>query len=1013
VGVIKKIYRLGLLMWLGASLSGLADGATTPIPLQISAESAPAGGSAQIKIYAVKPGAIASGHVVLNLDATAFGPGAMVGLFGANGDATGLATVTGPLVDVQFSSATGGIAEVAGLPVMVVSVPVLASAAGRTVAVTATSPDGSVSVASGSVRVQGTLSIQKIPAGMGVVGTGTIVPVLGSGFTASTTVEIDGVVISSVQFVSAQEIDVTIGGATELVGKRVRVRDGGVEFDYFCFQPNDAMNFSEAGSFGSVVANVQPLFPLFASTGITGYSDYTGDVIEVQNPNSAATMVTVSNVQYCCGPPQTGPQQALAIPPGSWAFFDGGARTTYAVNSNLPVRVVSMSFCNPPAAALRVCLATPLPYDAMTALAMTPSSLVFAWQKGDSTVPGARTVSLSPVYAAIVSIAATTASGGSWLSVAKETWVYGAYSVSASVDPSQLAVGTYQGSIVVTQVFGPPATLPVSLTVTAAAVPVISATPRALSFTAPDFNAAPYAETIALASDSGPAPFSVALEQGTWLKVSPMSGTTPAVLTVTWDPSVTSRIYYQQRSTPASMVISGPGNTITVAATFNVTGVQTFQTFLGESGAGPNGLVFSAQTGSAPQMQTINVDPAGGISATADQAWIAAVAPASGTVAVTVNPAGLAAGVYQGAVTVAAGGLASKVVPVTLGVWSSPPRLTVTPGSLTLVQTVGEQASPQSVLVSSGGVPVPFTIALGASWLSAVDSFSAPTPATVAVGAANAPGSPGEYDGSFTVQSAGSSVYVPVTLLVEPGRAAPPVVSQVVNAASGLAGSVSPGEILTIRGYGAGAPAVGGVRLDPSGNVVAQVNGLRVLFDGQAAPLIYTSANQTNVIVPYEVAGQGSTTMALVYAAATGTLQTAAWVLPVAPSSPGVFTVDATGTGQGSVVNQDGTVNSASNPAAAGSVVSIYATGAGQTSPAGVTGGVAGSDPKAPELPVTVTIGGVGATVQYAGSAPGEVEGLMQVNAVVPLGVGPGPAVPVVVSVGGVSSQAGVTVAMK
>jgi uncharacterized protein (TIGR03437 family) len=153
--------------------------------------------------------------------------------------------------------------------------------------------------------------------------------------------------------------------------------------------------------------------------------------------------------------------------------------------------------------------------------------------------------------------------------------------------------------------------------------------------------------------------------------------------------------------------------------------------------------------------------------------------------------------------------------------------------------------------------------------------------------------------------------------------------------------------------------------------------------------------------------------MQVVYAAAAGTLQTAAWVLPIAASAPGVFTVDATGTGQGAVVNQDGTVNGVANPAARGSVISIYATGEGQTSPAGVTGSVTQSNAKAPVLPVTVNIGGFGASVQYAGSAPGEVAGLLQVNAVVPQGVGLGPVVPVTVSVGGIASQAGVTIAVK
>jgi hypothetical protein len=84
-------------------------------PLEISAESAPAGGWVQLKIFAAKPTAISSGHLVLSFDSTAFGNGATVGLFGANGDAQGLATVNWPQVDVQFSSASCGIGQIAGL----------------------------------------------------------------------------------------------------------------------------------------------------------------------------------------------------------------------------------------------------------------------------------------------------------------------------------------------------------------------------------------------------------------------------------------------------------------------------------------------------------------------------------------------------------------------------------------------------------------------------------------------------------------------------------------------------------------------------------------------------------------------------------------------------------------------------------------------------------------------------------------------------------------------------------
>jgi uncharacterized protein (TIGR03437 family) len=113
------------------------------------------------------------------------------------------------------------------------------------------------------------------------------------------------------------------------------------------------------------------------------------------------------------------------------------------------------------------------------------------------------------------------------------------------------------------------------------------------------------------------------------------------------------------------------------------------------------------------------------------------------------------------------------------------------------------------------------------------------------------------------------------------------------------------------------------------------------------------------------------------------------------------------------VLNQDNSVNGASNPAGAGSVIQIFATGGGQTVPASVTGTLAGNSLDTTALLVTVTIGGADAPVMYHGSAPGEVSGMLQVNAVVPPGIAPGPAVPIFVTVGGKQSQGGVTIAVQ
>jgi hypothetical protein len=295
--------------------ASLLRAANAGAPLQISNENAPAAGFAQIKIYAAKPAAIARGHVLVTLDQKFFGKPPQVGLFGANGDALGLATVNGPQIDIQFSSATGGIGQLAGLPVIVISVPVLATATGTSI-VSATSPDGSATVVSGSVTVQGTLSIGKIPAGMGATPAGTVIPITGAGFTSATTVAIDGVALASSHFISSTEIDVTLGGAAELVGKRARVTDGSQEFDYFCFQPNDPVNFPENTNFGNAVAPVQPLFPMFSGTRFTGYTNLIGGVIEVQNPNLNPASVVVSSTGYGTNG-GTDSLAPLSIPPGS------------------------------------------------------------------------------------------------------------------------------------------------------------------------------------------------------------------------------------------------------------------------------------------------------------------------------------------------------------------------------------------------------------------------------------------------------------------------------------------------------------------------------------------------------------------------------------------------------------------------------------------------------------------------------------------------------------------------
>ena len=183
----------------------------------------------------------------------------------------------------------------------------------------------------------------------------------------------------------------------------------------------------------------------------------------------------------------------------------------------------------------------------------------------------------------------------------------------------------------------------------------------------------------------------------------------------------------------------------------------------------------------------------------------------------------------------------------------------------------------------------------------------------------------------------------------------------------------------------------------------------RMLFDGVEAPVIYNNGDQAVVAVPYSVAGKSTVSVL----SDNGGLRSEAFSMPVAAAAPAVFTASATGTGQIAMINQDGTLNNSTQPAARGSIVVFYATGEGQTSPGGIDGKINNGQLPKPLLAVTVRIGGIHAEVLYAGAAPGMIAGVMQVNARVPASLAASDAVPVTLLVGDFASQDKATMAVK
>jgi uncharacterized protein (TIGR03437 family) len=271
----------------------------------------------------------------------------------------------------------------------------------------------------------------------------------------------------------------------------------------------------------------------------------------------------------------------------------------------------------------------------------------------------------------------------------------------------------------------------------------------------------------------------------------------------------------------------------------------------------------------------------------------------------------------------------------------------------------------------------------------------------------------GGYTGTITITSPNSLNPVAVNVNLTVTAIPKPVINAIGNAGSYAVGSVSPGENIVIFGTGIGPAELSKSGLINNNTAFPTITGnTRVLFDGVAAPILYASATQTSVMVPYGVFGRTSTSVVVEF---TG-VQSNPIQVNVANAVPGIYTLNQAGSGPGAVLNQDGfTVNGANTPEKRGNVISVYMTGEGQTAPPGVDGAIIPpvlSALKNPLLPVTATIGGVTAQVAYAGSAAGLVSGVMQVNIVIPAGAPTGSAVPIVVSVGGTPSQANVTIAV-
>jgi uncharacterized protein (TIGR03437 family) len=529
----------------------------------------------------------------------------------------------------------------------------------------------------------------------------------------------------------------------------------------------------------------------------------------------------------------------------------------------------------------------------------------------------------------------------------------------------------------------------------------------------------PTVQTISVRASSGTPAYTAttpALDE--WITVDPSSGNLPGTLNV--------------RINPTSL----PASTYTSTVTITVSGLPVVSIPVTLVVAPPLptlALSVSAITLTLPpsttSAQTVTLTTNGApvsYTATAGAKWLT-VAPAVGVVlpgaenilTITVDTTALApqATVYTGKITLALSGASTKAQNITVNVTvnSAAPTITsVWPNLLPLngaAQTITITGTGfyTATVAMVQGVTTPLattTFKDSSTLLQAVVPASLLTAsATLNVLVANpAPG--------------GNSGTLPVTV----GNAAS--ILGIVNAGSFASGSVSPGEIVTIFGNNIG-PATPAPMTITNGFATTTLSGVSVTIDGKSAAMLYASQNQLSIQVPYEVAiGAGKAVVV------TNGTNTANSTVTTAATAPGIFTANGSGAGQAAALTCSATtnvcaLNSLTNLAKIGDIVTLYLTGEGiYNSPP--LSGTASDDgyivplalsplPQVSPAP-TVTIGGQAVdttnTNYYAGPIPGSMIGLLQINAVVPTGASTGVAVPVVITIGGNSTQAGVTLAV-
>jgi uncharacterized protein (TIGR03437 family) len=609
----------------------------------------------------------------------------------------------------------------------------------------------------------------------------------------------------------------------------------------------------------------------------------------------------------------------------------------------------------------------------------------------------------------------TATSSSSWLRVTPDTGVTvsGSQQITVSALPSGLPAGTYNGTITLTPQNGSTATvIPVRLEVSSVSLTgQLSFLPEEVELAGFVGGANPSQVVLLMVEGASTAQnfTAAASSQGGWLSVEPFSGTAPAQLIVRANLSAIRSVGTYSGTITVTSLASSQQYIVPVTLTVATEAIA----------AEPTSLTFmQTERGAEVPAQELQItsNVRSGFQIVDKPAWIRlgainGVTPGAVSVwpEISVLPPGTST--TRGLIRIA--GPKNEIsVPVEVTL-AAAPATSATPDSVSFTWNVAAATLPsQTISVdTASAVPVPFTAAVttdsGRQWLR-VTPTSGTLPAALMVSINPALVTPGRHSGTITITPAddlAQTKTIPVTLAATtPGA----TVHSVLHGATLVPTPVAPGQLLRITGTGLGPGVAVTARPTPAGAIDSRLADVRVLFDGAPAPLLYVQGEEIRAMAPYALHGRISTRLQVEY----GTDFSLPIELKVVDAAPGLIIASGLGRGLASALNADGTLNSASNPAARGSVISVFGTGEGQTDPAGQDGRIILTDLRRPILPVTAHIGGRAAEVTYAGSAAMLVSGIFQANIRIPEDVEPG-LVPVEVRIGDVVTQSGVTIAVR